>query len=477
MYARNLEGILANLCRRGDVSGLSVTQEFQDRFKSLRDYRRLPQGRERREEKLTYKHIAAAVLGLVARHPAWAGHVSLLLEALKPVGGVRASFFAAETLSDAIATLLSTKGARDVFVSLTATGGETGINSNGGAELVYESNGERRSVYFVSPYATSLLVPGREVQFQPDRDRLNAPAMWEISFNRAFFEQLAREYELAERFPAPPTGDGSEYDAENAQSERYRKLGVRSSSRFLNVGVDNQVTWPNKETLIRFDKYHLVLMPKTADKVQSVHVDLTANRLAHEEAMTVVNRFLSVMTWCDDNFAIAQDGWSGNPIPVPVSKRDLAFTTAYNYAFDRKIPKSEEARRALALYREARNAQQNEFISYAVLNYYKIIEIRNNGKEAVREWFRLNFEALRAKSKGNDDISRFLEFCGEVPAHRYIYNSCRLAVAHAGKDSKSDPDDVREIVRLHAAAAVMRLLARRFIEQEFAVSDVMYSGE
>jgi hypothetical protein len=31
-----------------------------------------------------------------------------------------------------------------------------------------------------------------------------------------------------------------------------------------------------------------------------------------------------------------------------------------------------DARRALALYREARNAEQNYLVSYAVLNYYKI---------------------------------------------------------------------------------------------------------
>ena len=136
-----------------------------------------------------------------------------------------------------------------------------------------------------------------------------------------------------------------------------------------------------------------------------------------------------------------------------------------------------EAQRALALYREARNAQQNALISYAVLNYYKIIEIRNHGKEQVRKWFRTNFEALRAKSRADDDVSRFLALCGSEAPHEYIHNSCRIAVAHAGKRSKSDPDDEQEIGRLHTAARVMRLLARQFIEQEFSVSDVMFSGD
>jgi hypothetical protein len=476
MYARNLERILSHLCERCDVSH-GVPQEFEERFKSLRDYGRLPRGRERREEKLTDKHIAAAVFGLTAMRPNWAGHATIVLEGLRPVGGTEASFFAAATLSDAVATLLANKNARKSFIRLTVTVAETGTNSKGGAELVYESDDERRRAYFVPKEAVSLLSPGCGVGFDPDRHRLNAPAMREMSFNRTFFERLARECEAAKHFPAQPEGDGSEYNAEEAERERYRKLGVRSGSRFLNVGVDNQVAWPKDEKLVKFDRYHLVLMPKTNENVQSVHIDLTANGLDDREAMTVINRFLSIMTWCDDNFAIAQDGWSGNPVPVPVSKRNLAFTTAYDYIFDRKIPESEEARRALALYREARNAEQNEFVSYAVLNYYKLIEIRNHGKEAVRKWFRTNFEALSVDAKDDDEIRSFLALCGQEQPHDYIHNSCRIAVAHAGKRSRSDPDDANEIVRLHTAAHIMHLLARRFIEQEFAISDLMYSGD
>jgi len=476
MYAKNLERILALLCRGSDVSD-GTSQDFEDRFKALRDYGRLPRGRERRDEKLSDSHIAAAVLGLVAMRPNWAGHVAIVLEGLRPVGGTAASFFAAETLSDAVAVLLTDEDARKRFVRLAVTVAETGVNSNGAAELAYERDGEKRRAHFVPKEAVSLLCPGGEVGFDPDRDRLNAPAMREMSFNRIFFERLAQECEIAERFRTSLEGDGSEYNAEEAERERYRKLGVRHGSRFLNVGVDNQVTWPKKEKLVKFDRYHLVLMPKTGDNGQSVHIDLTANRLDDREAMTVINRFLSVMAWCDDNFAITQHGWSGNPVPVAVSKRDVGFSAASTYIFDRKIPASEEARRALALYREARNAHQNAFVSYAVLNYYKIIEIRNHGKEPVRRWFQTHFELLRNESHGDDDVGRFLALCGKDPPHEYIHNSCRIAVAHAGKRSKSDPDDAHELVRLHTAARVMHLFARRFIEQEFAISDLMYSGD
>jgi hypothetical protein len=133
--------------------------------------------------------------------------------------------------------------------------------------------------------------------------------------------------------------------------------------------------------------------------------------------------------------------------------------------------------RALGLYREARNAQQNKFVSYAVLNFYKIIEMRNHGKEQVRRWFRENFEALRQGNEEASHIKDFLALCGSEPPEQYIHTSCRIAVAHAGKRSKSDPDDASEIDRLHKAARVMHLLARRFIKNEFGISDQLYSGD
>ena len=173
-------------------------------------------------------------------------------------------------------------------------------------------------------------------------------------FNRRFFQRLARAIGDARAHPTLPTGDGSEYDKEDAERARRERLVVTSSSRFLNIGVDNQFTWTLNETLVEFDRYKFVLMPKTAQHVQSIHGDLHANKVNTEEAMTIINRFLSLLTWCDDQYAIAQDGWSGNPVPVAVPKRDLAFTTAHHWVFNRNIPSSEEVRRALALYREAR---------------------------------------------------------------------------------------------------------------------------
>ncbi|WP_153006327.1 hypothetical protein [Sphingomonas sanguinis] len=367
MLAQQLARVLLELSRASDVTTDDVSA-MEQRFESLRGYSRLPRGRENRGRALTDEQIVAAVLGLVAIQPGWAGHVAAVIARLKPVGGSADAFGAASNFTAAMCHLLRDEASRQKLVAVRLSVAEAGTNSNGIAVITFDEAGERKRVSFVRDEAVSLLQPGAAADAF-DSDQRNAPASRELVLNRRFFDRLAQRVGQARTHPLPPTGDGAEYDKEDAKNARLERLGARRSSHFLNIGVDNQVTWPRTEMRVKFDRYYLVMMPKTKENVQSVHIDLTANKLTMEEAMTVINRFLSVMTWCDDQYAIAEGGWGGGPVPVAVAKRNLAFTTAYQWLFDRDIPSSEDARRALALYREARNAEQNYMISYAVLGY------------------------------------------------------------------------------------------------------------
>ena len=473
MIASRLAAIVFELSLGSDISAVT-RDDIMERFESLRSYGKLPRGRERQYQRLTNGEIAAAILGLVSPNPKWAGHAAAILCNLHTVGGRSASFHGTTTLQEAIERILADDGARKAVVRLTVSSAECGVNSNGSAMLVHEAENGKHRVFYVPKEAVSQLQPGMEQFF--DFDLRHSSASREMSFSGRLFERIAKAIELATADPSPLEGDGGEYAAEEAREARFTKLGTAPGSRFLNIGVENQVTWPKEEIVVQFDQYKLVLMPKTRESIQSIHVDLTANKLTDREAMTLINRFLSVMTWCDDQFAVAQDGWSGNPVPVPVRRRDLAFTTTHEWMFDRKVPASEDARRALAIYREARNAQQNFMVSYAVLNYYKVIEIRHKGRGDVINWFRDNFDRLRKQSGFRDEFEKFAKICGNERPQDYIYKACRVAVAHARKDSKSDPDDANELVRLHTAADVLRLFARDFVASEFGISDAMYSG-
>ncbi len=473
MFAKNLETLLSELSQKSDVSRIG-RQDFVERFDCLRRNGQLPRGRENRAKLLTTGQIAAAIFGLASTRPGWAGHAAIILSKLVPVGGSAASFYGSNSLLKAVECLLDDAKAREGFIDLYVSLSESAINSHGFATLSYEKDGIRHQSFYVPQEAVSLLQPGAERDF--DAEPRYSMVSRDTRYSRELFDRIAIEIERAKAFPTEPDGDGSEYDAEEAEQERYRKLGVQAGSRFLNVGVDNQVTWPRHETLVKFDKFHFVLMPKTSDHVQSAHIDLTANRLSDLEAMTVINRFLSIMTWCDDQYAIMQGGWSGNPIPAPVPKRDLAFTTAYDWVFDRKIPEIEDARRAIAIYREARNAEQNYLISYAVLGYYKLIELKHKGRSDTKKWIREKLEELKDLGSFADSLKQLEDARGSEAPHDYLYRACRSAVAHANKPYSSDPDDLHEIRRFHVAADVLRQLARHFIERELQVSDCMFDG-
>lgn len=466
MLAKQLSILLVELVRGADMATDSYA-EMEKRFEAMRAYNRLPMGRENRGRALSDRQIIATLFGLTTARPGWAGHAVAVLEKLKPVGGSMDAFGGAGTISDALCRILTDKTDRERVVSVRLSSAEAGTNSNGLAVITYVENDARKQQVFVRDGAVSLLQPGATY----DSELRNAPISQELVFNRRFFDRLAHEVERARAYPTPPIGDGAEYDREDAENARRKRLGAKPSSRFLNIGVDNQVTWPREKTLITFDRYTMVLMPKTADHVQSVHIDLHANRLSDQEALTVINRFLSLLTWCDDQFAITQDGWSGNPIPVPVSKRNLAFTTASQWKFDRAIPDSAEIRRALALYREARNAEQNFMVSYAVLNYYKIIELRHPGSNTSVPWVAANLPAVLNDQRDRHGIDIFLAACGEETPELYIYAACRVAVAHSSPNRVSDPDEAGELQRLHNAADIMRRLARLFILKELGFPD------
>jgi hypothetical protein len=115
-------------------------------------------------------------------------------------------------------------------------------------------------------------------------------------------------------------------------------------------------------------------------------------------------------------------------------------------------------------------------ISFAVLSFYKIIELKHKGKSEARTWFKNNFERLKTDQTLTKYLAEFEKACGTEKVHDHLYRACRTAVAHANKPFSTDPDDYLELRRLQVAARVLRPLARLFIREELGVSDCPYDG-
>lgn len=470
MYAKQLQSFLAEETAKTDLSW-RAPDDIHLRFEALRGCALIPRGRMKNAQQLSLREIVAAILSLSTAKPGFAGFGALGLLKLQPARGLEDSFERSPTLGAAIETALSSAHARASLVEVRFTQSEVYTNAHGRASITYLSEGQQKTAYYVGGSAVSLTRPRAGQAYDPT-DLISSVVVDTVLYPQ-FFHGLLREME---RKLPPPLPDPTEEEEERRKEERAQRLGLKPSSRFLNLGVDNQVTWPSEETVVEFDSHKLILLPKTKENTTSVHIDLHGQRISDVEATTLINRFLSMLAWCDDNYAVLQDGGSGNPVPVPVQKRDLGFITAHNWVFDRHSPKSPDARKAIAIYRDGRNAEQNYLVSYAVLSYYKIIELRHKGSAQARTWFRDNYAFVRDAGASVEEIAAFEKARGTETPHDYLYRACRTAVAHANKPYSTDPDNGHELRRLHVAASILRPLARRFIQHELGVSDCPYDG-
>ncbi|CAN7337058.1 methylamine utilization protein MauJ [Rhizobium sp. LjRoot258] len=473
MYAKNLAHFLHEALVRPDP--LSDTLK---RFEHLRGFGLLPRGRENAGVRLDDKQIASAVLGFAPIGLGFAGLASLSLGGLCSVGGAVAGFRNCRTLQDTMAAILASDDACTSVVALTLTIDRTNQGDDYHARAVFDEKGVRRTISFVSDMALSLLREGAEKTH--DHDRIHAPSARQLALGREFFLRLRRDIAVSRHLDLPLKTDWTEYESEEEKSEFHRKLGARVSSRFMNLPVDTAVAWPKEPTLVTFAGHQFVLFPRTKDNSHSISIDLTNQRLSHVEARTLLNRFLSILSWCQDQHAILGDGWSGNPVPVPVRRYDKGGTIAGQWVFDRSLPENKEILQRLAYYREGLNAHEAGLVSYEVLSFFKVFEqrVKGDGKapNPTKIWIRDNFDAVATKLSP-DALKRFEEARGGKPGHKYIFDNCRVATAHASEKFPSDADASLEIRRLYSAAEVIHALARHYLKTEFHLSDSYFSDD
>lgn len=463
MYARDL---MIWLHER--LAKHSALDETQKRFESLRGYNLLPRGRENAGVRLSNEQIASAVLGFAHPAPGFAGHASLILGDLRPVGGPKASFKAAQDLRGAVAALIEAGDINSDLARLTLCV-EQGFTDDEYTAVIYlREDGQTKTVSFVSKYAYSLLALGAEEGY--DHERLDQLTAVQRSFGSGFFRDLSSAVSISRLLDRPFKTNWLEYETEEEKAEFYRRLGARLTSRYMNLRVEAQVTWPREPTRIEFGGRHLVLFPKTKDNSHSVSIDLAHERISADEARTLINRMLSVMGWCDDRPASLHEGWSGNPVPVPVPRQNLAFVTAHEWHFYRALPDNEDLMRCLAYYRDGLNAYSAGLASHAVVSFYRVFETHYDSGKKVTKWVNAVFSNIESFTSDKTLQAFELDRQAEGVDHGTYVHKCRVAAAHGARDIRSDPDGAEEARRLLTASQIIQRLARYFVKQEFNFS-------
>jgi hypothetical protein len=236
---------------------------------------------------------------------------------------------------------------------------------------------------------------------------------------------------------------------------------------WLNIGVKGGAIWPATETKINFEGYELILKPATRETEQSIHINL--KNISELEAMTLINRFLSILSWCDDQGMQILFAWSGNPFPNAVIPRSRTIGSSIAFPFNRSIEKDQRARLALALYREAVTVNSTPF---SFLSYFKILNIfwkdkYINHKNDLIEGIR-NTLPIISDEQALSRISDLKKIEPDIP--NYLYESGRCAVAHAFSDPIVDPDDLSDLRRLSQDIWIIKAIAEYLIESELKVS-------
>lgn len=473
MYARHLSELLHR--------ALGKPGTFDDtikRFESLRSYGLLPRGRENAGVRLSDKQIASAVLGFVPILPGWAGHVSLVLGSLCAVGGPTASLRGTATLLESIASVIAEDEACRSIRSFSFSIARNQNDDDYYARAILEEGEQRKTVSYVSKMATTLLNKGAETIY--DHERMDAPSARQLVLGRELFTQLRRDVSISRQLDRPLKTDWREYQTEEERDAFHRSLGAHRNSRFLNLGVDTQVVWPKEPTRVQFAGHHFVLFPKTKEFSHSISIDLVNERISAEDARTLLNRFLSLLSWCDDSYAVLEDGWSGNPVPVPVQRSEGAFSTTPHWVFSRSIPDDPELLQRLAYYREGLNARQAGLVTFEVLSFFKVFERRSRTKQGEQNPTKLWIKRVLAEVSASlrpDILSRFDADRNGKDVEKYVFDNCRVATAHASESFPSDADASPELRRLYSAAEVIFALARHFIQTEYRLSKLYYSDE
>ena len=138
-----------------------------------------------------------------------------------------------------------------ISVEVRVSDSEMYTNADGRGAVAYRSGDNILTAYYVHQHARHAA--GAE-GFDPRA--LISSAVTEIVFYPSFFRRIVREIDRDAKAPPKiiPVPQEDE-DEETRKEERIKRLKILPISRFLNLGVDNQVTWPPEETVVSFEGY------------------------------------------------------------------------------------------------------------------------------------------------------------------------------------------------------------------------------
>ena len=245
-------------------------------------------------------------------------------------------------------------------------------------------------------------------------------------------------------------------------SEKEADTYMQSPGHWIVANIEQQIGWTEKKVIVKFQEHNLLLLPEEDDQYPAVAVHLNSV-LTEDDARKLINNFLSSLAWSESK-AIHVAHWSGGSRPFRMGRsrfdsvRSLHFRISYLPS-----PQDENARLALAFYREAMSL---DHIAYSFLSFYKIINLRYKRGDRQKAWIRRTLPSMTDR----DAIKRMEELNDEhEDVADYLYISCRCAIAHAGVSPTVDPENFDDNKRLRSDLPLIKHLAEMLIEEHYEI--------
>ncbi len=237
---------------------------------------------------------------------------------------------------------------------------------------------------------------------------------------------------------------------------------------WVNLAVKPYFSWPSARVDFMFEGKRVTLMPSTEDLACTISV-FDQSGLSFEEGGGLLCRFLSRLAW-SMGAGVTELFYTGSNDPArpgrlgrgTYGESPAAQVAPWEFVYLPQ-PSSANAELALALFREGMSINS---VPFALLSYFKVINLLNSDWKKQVEWINQNLVRVRYEPAK----TRLTELQNlHTDLGQYLYVSGRCAVAHAFGSPIANPDRYEDKKRLELDLPLMKELAEVCIEQEFGV--------
>lgn len=238
---------------------------------------------------------------------------------------------------------------------------------------------------------------------------------------------------------------------------------LRARGRWFALNIDRRMNWPTSAQQFRFEGHALWIIPITTDHHPGIAtIDPQADA---DEVWAMLHRALSFIAWYQSSGStVVARSHAGSFMMSPLADRTASIIgDSFDFSAFPSID-DPSARLAVALIREGRGMNHP---AYSFLSFYRAIERAIPDGPARGQWISEAISRLTTHRAKEALAELRKSFDGDVGKH--LYNSGRMAIAHARAEPVINPDDPRDANRLRRELPIIEELAVLASEEHLGI--------